>query len=762
MVLVIYIAAASFLVVNQWNINIAATDGTNLNEKWTSSFLSLNTNGFINITTEIITETPFSGHHESLTHQDADGLTGIYESHRKEPWKAIQQQQQKQQKQQQQEQHLQPQQHKCGGSKDTMTRLRESFPVMNNNEEPKFPSWIQHLCPEVVTHFARFPYFHHYLGDLPIMTTLHAAHSVCSVQLAVQIGASIGSNVYLHAGSHLGAVLHGGPIPWDDDADLMLPYDRQGAFLGVCNGLNHTLTARHPDIAEVKCTKEAVAIKLFVITKDSIRTPKRWDWPYVDIFSFRVNQRKDHVQEVGPNGRKRDETYPISDYFPTEPYYFGGIHVLGPPRAIALKRYDPGKCVLAPFIHRLERYIFENVSNTLDCCELAKSFPFIYYDNKATSTGGGGEGAVGRPFIAIFNGGDIGRPWQSRLLLSPQETMNVTFAHETWGMGGMSVSARKQWAVVEPKGRQARNLTSQIPNLDVVEIENGFADPALCRWGSAGTPSLLPHQLRIVEFNAERGKHWLQAVKLLQDLEADVIILNEMDIGMARSDQQHTTRLLAQALGMNYAWALQFVELTGGTEEEQQATQGLENFLGLHGNAILSKCQLHDPLVIRGDDIAPYFSDKATFINANGFEKRLGGRMILLSRLQSSFEPGRNNTGPSSLPASSIVVGSTHKLKKSRAYEDKIASYISTSPAIIAGDQDWDFCGRVGLQHVDNRSHSTWPASCNSDGYARGDILCSNLDVAEAEETIRPCFKDRFGLTTVLSDHAITHVSLTL
>ncbi len=41
----------------------------------------------------------------------------------------------------------------------------------------------------------------------------------------------LGITYWLHAGSLLGAVRHGGPIPWDDDADLVMPPDDLQAFI---------------------------------------------------------------------------------------------------------------------------------------------------------------------------------------------------------------------------------------------------------------------------------------------------------------------------------------------------------------------------------------------------------------------------------------------------------------------------------------------------------------------------------------------------
>merc|ERR1719262_1998750 len=101
---------------------------------------------------------------------------------------------------------------------------------------------------------------------------------------------------------------------------------------------------------------------------------------------------------------------------------------------------------------------------------------------------------------------------------------------------------------------------------------------------------------------------------------------------------------------MNYAWGLEFVELTNGNAAEQELTKGMNNLLGLHGNAILTKCPLKEPTIVRDRLGDIYFSERATHGNAYGKEKRLGGRMALFASIE---DPVLKQT---------IRVGSIHKL----------------------------------------------------------------------------------------------------
>ena len=149
-----------------------------------------------------------------------------------------------------------------------------------------------------------------------------------------------------------------------------------------------------------------------------------------------------------------------------------------------------------------------------------------------------------------------------------------------------------------------------------------------------------PRDLKIVAFNAERGSRYDGILALLQGdarlRDADVILLSEVDWGMARSDNRHVARDLADALGgFGYIFGIEFLELTKGEAFELEA-EG-ENTWSFHGNAILSRFPLRHPRLLR----LPRFCSWA-----EGTQARIGGRMALLAELETE--------------AGEITIASTH------------------------------------------------------------------------------------------------------
>ena len=68
-----------------------------------------------------------------------------------------------------------------------------------------------------------FDYFPGRTASYPnILTTTAAISSTCLLRVIDIAARRAGATWFIHAGTHLGAALHGGPIPWDDDMDVMV------------------------------------------------------------------------------------------------------------------------------------------------------------------------------------------------------------------------------------------------------------------------------------------------------------------------------------------------------------------------------------------------------------------------------------------------------------------------------------------------------------------------------------------------------------
>jgi endonuclease/exonuclease/phosphatase family metal-dependent hydrolase len=110
--------------------------------------------------------------------------------------------------------------------------------------------------------------------------------------------------------------------------------------------------------------------------------------------------------------------------------------------------------------------------------------------------------------------------------------------------------------------------------------------------------------------NAEKAKDDVLRAQMDVLQSADVLVLNEVDWGMKRSDYRAVVKDLADALKMNWAYGVEFVEVDPkilGTQsfanvENQDERKELEDLfsvdktrlLGLHGTAILSRYPLRD------------------------------------------------------------------------------------------------------------------------------------------------------------------------
>jgi len=158
--------------------------------------------------------------------------------------------------------------------------------------------------------------------------------------------------------------------------------------------------------------------------------------------------------------------------------------------------------------------------------------------------------------------------------------------------------------------------------------------------------------------------------------QSNLLILNEVDLGVKRTDYRDVTRELAEVLEMNYAFGVEFLEVDplelgtenfeGAAEEDRAEMQKQikvdeSRYRGIHGTAILSKYPIRKvtlkPFSYQGHDW--YVDEKKGVAKIEGGKRlvgekiflekvlreiRRGGRMMLLAELEVPELPGNTVT----------------------------------------------------------------------------------------------------------------------
>lgn len=105
----------------------------------------------------------------------------------------------------------------------------------------------------------------------------------------------------------------------------------------------------------------------------------------------------------------------------------------------------------------------------------------------------------------------------------------------------------------------------------------------------------------------------------------DVISLNEVDIGMPRTNYRNTVREIARSLKWNYAFAPEFVELSPIVEGKRVDPK---KYKGLHGNAIISRFPIISTKVVRLPKCYNWYENEVKSKSPVEFARRLSAKTI--------------------------------------------------------------------------------------------------------------------------------------
>ncbi len=143
----------------------------------------------------------------------------------------------------------------------------------------------------------------------------------------------------------------------------------------------------------------------------------------------------------------------------------------------------------------------------------------------------------------------------------------------------------------------------------------------------ANPPPRINDFLRIAHWNIEKGNHLDEVIAAFRHhpilRAADLISINEADVGMNRSAQRFVARELGAALGMHVAFAPCYLEFSKGYGDD--LTMPGENTVALQGNAILSRYELLNSRVIPLPLCYDHFEHA---------EKRIGNRNALAVEIE--------------------------------------------------------------------------------------------------------------------------------
>lgn len=240
-----------------------------------------------------------------------------------------------------------------------------------------------------------------------------------------------------------------------------------------------------------------------------------------------------------------------------------------------------------------------------------------------------------------------------------------------------------------------RNRFRTLPATAEVHAALFDAWPLLSQVEVGGTPHRAGARgsLRVAAWNAERGKYVTESARLLGGLSADVSLLSELDIGMARSGQRHALRDLAAELGQGYAFGVEFIETSVGDDREAVWHAGQENERGLHGGGLMSALRLHRPALARLDRDGLWWTRR--FMG----QARIGGRIAVLAGVELD---GVRVT----VVAPHIESHTTpqHRGEQMSTLLDCIDAYAPDAPVVIGGDLNTNTLGGPGYGRVAERA----------------------------------------------------------
>jgi len=233
-------------------------------------------------------------------------------------------------------------------------------------------------------------------------------------------------------------------------------------------------------------------------------------------------------------------------------------------------------------------------------------------------------------------------------------------------------------------------------------IRSAVADPGEFVRMAKAEGRLSPRQMEIVQAQ----------LATLQDV--DILVLNEVDWGMKRTEYRDVARELAAALHMNYTYGVEFVEVDPvfdlGTEQlhlpdaqqdrrlQQDLQVDRQQYHGLHGTAILSRYPIARARILRLPSCYDWYGEEYKAISKLEQGKRWSAHKVFRERVERELRQGGRmalmaEISVPDLPSGEVTIVAPHlenrcapscRVRQIRALLAEVKQ--DRNPVIIAGD----------------------------------------------------------------------------
>jgi endonuclease/exonuclease/phosphatase family metal-dependent hydrolase len=191
--------------------------------------------------------------------------------------------------------------------------------------------------------------------------------------------------------------------------------------------------------------------------------------------------------------------------------------------------------------------------------------------------------------------------------------------------------------------------------------------------------------IQVVDWNIDRGLKLAGVIDFLASTNADLILLQEVDLNARRTHQLNVAREISQKLQLNYIFGREFQELT----------QGSRTSPAFHGQATLSPWPLSNPRILRFRRQSSFWRPRWFLPEIEPLQERIGGRMALISEVSIDgrrlviYNLHLESRGDDALRCSQL----NETLKDSLRYK-------STTPILLAGDLNLDVSRSVAANEI--------------------------------------------------------------